>query len=615
MAVTYLPNEIPNNYFVIDVEGDPIPSTKLWVIIIKHLLSGQYIKFGGPDNFRNGFRKWVEANPTAVFIGHNILSYDIPTLNRLCGTSIPYTRCIDTLVLSYLYYPQLPSPEGFKDGGPHSLAAYGYRFKYPKSTFNDFSQFSQELMDRCVIDVDITDRVYRNLLTKMRKVGFSEKSCELEHKIRVIVDEQQARGFHFDVEAASKLYAELRAKERELESVIHKLFPPRLVVQATFQKRWTKGGEKFASWRKHELAYPQIVERDLEYDVYDYEEFNIGSPAQRVDRLLELGFVPTKFTEKGNPKVDEETLIEFANECKREEVYGIAEWLVANGRANMINTWLNAYNDNTQAIHGRVMTCGAGSRRMTHSNPNTANIPSNEAKYGKECRGLWRPRPGLVLVGYDAAAAQMRVFAHYLPDPEQGRKYYDKGVCKDPHQLNADLIGVTRKIVKNVFYANMFGAGHAKLAATAKYTGKGPVKYGRWIQSELYRTTPGLEEATLSAQSEFEATPEHWIKCVDGGFVRCPAANAALNYRIQSGEACLMKQASIFIHERTLAEGIEDYKVGDIHDEGQHECRPNSVSDLKRIMVQSLRDAGEELGFRVPMDGDAREGLSWAETH
>jgi hypothetical protein len=37
--------------------------------------------------------------------------------------------------------------------------------------------------------------------------------------------------------------------------------------------------------------------------------------------------------------------------------------------------------------------------------------------------------------------------------------------------------------------------------------------------------------------------------------------------------------------------------------------------ELGNIQVQAIRDAGEELGFKVPHDGDYRIGTSWAETH
>ena len=56
-------------------------------------------------------------------------------------------------------------------------------------------------------------------------------------------------------------------------------------------------------------------------------------------------------------------------------------------------------------------------------------------------------------------------------------------------------------------------------------------------------------------------------------------------------------------------------EIGDIHDEGQHETQPRSGDELGKICVQAIRDAGEELSFRVPTDGDYKVGANWAECH
>jgi DNA polymerase-1 len=600
----YLNHKDLSKYWVVDIETDGLTPTVIWCVVATNAATKETFKFRD----RITFSRFYEANRNDYFVGHFFLSYDAPTLRRLWAIPIRDEAIVDTVVLSILYHPNMP--------GGHSLEAYGERFGFAKDLFNDFSRFSEELQQRCVTDVEINLRLFLRLTEKMRKVGFSEKSCELEHKVRVVINKQQERGFNFDLPKAEELRARLRAEEQRLAIPIRELFPPVLVLQKEYVYRKKKDGGDHASYVRHLEQYPE-VRHNLKkgtYGTYDWQEFNIGSPKQRLDKLLSLGFVPTKKTKSGGPSVDEESLVEFAKESGRAEVQAIADWLVCNGRANMVTTWLDHVADDG-AIHGYVNSCGAQSRRMIHNSPNTANIPSNEAKYGEECRSLWTPRQGLKLLGYDAKAAQMRCFAHFLPDPVLGRRFYDTEFCPDPHQENAELIGIARKPIKNVFYANMFGAFPPKLATTAGRIGtyKELNEYGTWIQNELYRVTPGLREATQSARDEFNATPEHWMRCVDGGYVRGTTEHSAFNYRIQPAEACLMKQAAIFIDQRS--KHIEHWKVGDIHDEGQHEVNPRQAHDLGQLCVQSIRDAGEELGFRVPMDGDYKIGDSWAKTH
>lgn len=619
----YLTHKDLTRYWAIDIETDRLNATKIWVVVLRNLASGAVdIIASHSGRVGHDWLAWLASHPDAIFVGHNIATFDVPTLNRLTGSSVGIDRIVDTLVLSYLYDPQMARPEGLTGtAGAHSLEAWGLRFKFQKGDFHDWSKFSQEMLEYCKRDVELTCILFTRLTARMLQRGFSERSCKLEHEIRVVIDEQQRNGFYFDISKATNLYESLRQREADLAVPIRQLFPRTLEPVSRYIYRVKADGTPYSSYQRHLDKYPQITwvdERKTEYQTYDWQEFNIGSPKQRIDKLLSIGFKPTKFTKKGNPQVDEDTLIQFAKDSGVPEAQMIADWLVLNGRANMINTWLNNVDVTDSRMHGFVLSCGAGSRRMTHSSPNTANIPSNEAKYGRECRELWTVSDPIndTLVGYDAKSAQMRCFAHFLPDPNAGRKYWDTDFCSDPHQDNADLIGIERRPVKNVFYANMFGAYPPKLATTAGRMGtkKELEEFGTWIRQQLYRTTPGLEDLTKQAQAEFRQNGG-FMRCIDGGYVRCPAENAALNYKIQPAEAVLMKTAAVFIHQRARTAGLEHMKVADIHDEGQHQSPRRSAQEFGKLCVQAVRDAGEEHNLRVPFDGDFKVGDTWAQTH
>ena len=597
----YLNHKNLSDYFVIDIEADSLTPSVIWCVVVRNAATNEVWRFRDAKEFNS----FVALHKEAIWVGHNALSFDIPVLNRLWHSTIRYGRVIDTLVLSYLYHPKMP--------GGHSLEAYGERFGFAKDLFNDFSQFSPKLLARCEVDTELNLKVFLRLTEKMRAVGFSEKSCELEHQVREIIDRQQKRGYDFDVPNANILLAKLLHERDEYAEIVHKLFPPQLELHKTFKKAFKQDGTPTANYQRHNEEFPNLVlGDDGSYEVYTWNEFNIGSSGQRLDKLLSLGFVPNKLTKGGNPSVDEESLVEFAKESGIKEAQAIADWLVVSARSSMLHSWLNCVADDG-AIHGRVFSCGAGSRRMTHSGPNTANIPGNEARYGHEVRSLWRARQGLVQVGYDAKSAQMRCFAHLLPDPSLGARFYDGS--EDPHQTNADLIGIPRRPIKNVFYANMFGAFPPKLATTAGRSGtkRELTQYGTWIQAELYRVTPGLLEATEDARAEQRSSREGWMRCIDGGYVRCPSQHSALNYRIQPLEAVLMKQAMVFIDRRSNHLG--QWKIADIHDEGQHETLPKDAEEFGKLTSRCLQDAGEELGFRVPMDGDFKIGKNWADCH
>jgi len=601
-TISYLTQKDKSKYLIFDIETDDLKATKIWVCVVKELGSSTVHVFRDAD----AFNRFSEAHKEAFWVGHNAISFDAPTLNRLWGSRLSLDRVIDTLVLSYLYDPRMP--------GGHSLEKWGERMKFPKGDFNDWTQYSEKMLEYCKQDVELTQRVFVALTERMAKKGFSEKSAKIEHDIRVVVDKQERNGFYFDIAGAEVLRERVLAEQAALAGPIQTLFPPVLKSEGVYAYRTKLDGTPYAVFEKHLAKYPKLVLDDdnSSYEVFDWQEFNIGSPPQRLDKLLSLGFKPTKLTKNGNPSVDEDALVEFADKSKIKEVQAIADWLVLNGRASMLQTWLNAVDRSDSRMHGRVFTCGAITRRMTHSNPNTANIPKAKpkVKYGKECRALWsvHDKDKRRLVGYDAKGLEMRMFGHYLNDPVAAELY----INGDPHAVNTANLGLPAEdrdlVVKNGFYAFLYGAQNKRLDLTFN-RGKG---FGKKAREILLKTTPGLERAVSEAQEEQQTG---WIRTIDGGLVRCMSPHAALNSKLQSAGGITMKVASIILDDWCTEKGIDQMKVGDIHDEGQHDVALGDAEEFGKLAVAAIVAAGEELGFSVPLDGDYKVGLSWAETH
>ena len=215
----------------------------------------------------------------------------------------------------------------------------------------------------------------------------------------------------------------------------------------------------------------------------------------------------------------------------------------------MVEGWLNNVDYDTSLMHGRLFTCGAGSRRMTHSQPNTANIPKAKpkVKYGTESRRLWRARPGRKEVGTDASGLELRMFAQYLNDPV-ATDLYTKG---DPHLFNTRLLGEPDEYrdlaVKNVIYAMLYGAQDKKLGKTARTTitnEREAKAHGKWVRGRLEDGIPGFKRLTHEVQDEFRHQGGR-LRTIDGGFVNCPSIHAALNYKLQPAGAIVMKVAAI----------------------------------------------------------------------
>ena len=129
-----------------------------YVCVTKDLQTGDVSFYREPDKLLLELKKYD------YFVGHNILSFDAPILNKLWNFAIPVNKIRDTLVLSQLFNPDRE--------GKHSLSALAPLVGMKKIDFDDFSEFSEEMLTYCKMDVEITGKLYNYLMTTERKDFF-----------------------------------------------------------------------------------------------------------------------------------------------------------------------------------------------------------------------------------------------------------------------------------------------------------------------------------------------------------------------------------------------------------------------------------------------------------
>src|SRR5690606_22481696 len=110
-----------------------------------------------------------------------------------------------------------------------------------KIEFNDWSGLSDDMIKYCHRDVEITCELFRRMIKTMNRIGFSERSIWIQHRITVIADRQRQTGFMFDGPRAIELYQHLRHREEELQDEIRRAFPPERTFVAT-RSAFTKNG-------------------------------------------------------------------------------------------------------------------------------------------------------------------------------------------------------------------------------------------------------------------------------------------------------------------------------------------------------------------------------------
>jgi DNA polymerase I len=567
---------------VFDIETNGLNPSVIWCICA--IKGDEMITIEMPDK-----QTWecLMEGVTEV-IGHNIIRYDVPVVERLLGVSID-CKITDTLVMSRLYNPQL-------EGG-HSLAAWGERLKFPKGDYHDWSALTPEMVVYCQQDVRVTERVYKVLMQELGQFGTD--SIDLEHDVQYSISKQIQNGWLLDERKATDLVAELQEKQNEVKEQVHKAFTPLPTFVKEIEPKFKKDGSlssvglKFLGddWQNVAGRFSRI----------DWPEFNLGSRQQIGRYLRRFGWKPEKFTETGQPIVDEKTLEDVTD---IPEAQLIAEYLMVQKRIAQVQSWLDAVESDGR-VHGQVNACGAVTGRMTHSKPNMAQVPAVGAPYGAECRACWVVPKGYKLVGVDASGLELRMLASFMNDKE----YTDEILNGDIHTTNQVNAGLsTRAQAKTFIYAFLYGAGDAKIGSIVD----GSQRTGARLRQRFLENTPALAELRERVSI---ASQRGYLRGLDGRCLHIRSEHSALNTLLQSAGAIVMKKA-LQIFEQYAPKWKLDYKLlGSIHDEYQIEAREDHADKVGYLMVESIKAAGIALDLKCPLDGEYKIGNNWAETH
>lgn len=626
---------------IIDVEADNLLAdiTQAWCIIVNPLTEGtqeriydvfvpdEYVVEGPSSKLTLKPLEKVHIRPLSTFkeysaqitewIGHNIINYDSRALYKLgLVDKIPVKNMTDTMILS-----QITSP---KRKGGHSLDSWGMRFDDFKGKWEDFSKFDWEMVDYCLQDVRITRRLHGFMSKNVE--NFSKFSVRLEHQVRDILDEMQDNGFALDQERAHKLYVEIKEINDKLSEKIQNSFPPEKIYFKKLYPRVTASGIIHGQDKRTIDNNPHDTVVDefgvTYYHLYNMVDFNLRSPAQIVARMDQLGWEPVVFNEpsdgalykaaceflkvdhekadekqrqvlikkaskagwdegevKGSPKVCEENF-ETLPEDAPESAKLIATWFLYDKRMQKLDEWFNKMNVKTGCIQGRVFGCGAWTHRMTHSDPNTANISKigskkvsfstekelddfistfsdkhdvlevtkkadkfeceirvwgEDGKFSTDMRACFttRDRKTRRLVGVDLAGIQLRAFAHYAYDKD----YTEQILSGDIHVYNRDILRrLSEEFIKNS--GKSLGIGQeeveflsknpkaqrnsAKTFIYAYLLGAGNKKVGKILGfPEIHQMAAGksVKEGFVSSISGLEQLKKNINKWVKQGFM------------------------------------------------------------------------------------------------
>ena len=408
----------------------------------------------------------------------------------------------------------------------------------------------------------------------------------LEHQVAQILTQQEIHGWYFDELAARELESALRQEYEETSQLLQDRHP--FVEGSLFTPKRdnrTKGFRKGATFTKL---------KDLNPTSRDHIAWILKT---------HYGWTPSLMTASGKAVIDETELKELGSDIALQ----FLTLLDLTKKLGMISEGVNAWQKlvtTSSRIHHHC-SVATSTFRCAHRSPNLAQVPSDE-----RFRKLFTATPGLTMVGADLSGVELRMLAHYLARWDGGR-YAEVLLHGDIHQENANKIGVSRKLVKTISYAFLYGAGDQKLGMSydKQLSPEKAKKKGKEIRKAYIDAIPGLEKLL---EGVHKASEKGFVRGIDKRKILVDSKHKSLNYLIQGSSAVLAKKWMLLTHENLPPTARQ---LAFVHDELQFECKEEDVEDLKFLLELSATQAGEYYNLRCPIAAESKSGFTWADVH
>lgn len=588
--------ELYNDALVFDIEADGLLDTitKIHCIAVGGLGVQPTLYTG--EAIRDGLLRVQEA---PCIVGHNIQSYDIPAIQKVVPSWAPKGLVRDTLIMSRL--------QRVHQMQRHSLKAWGELLKFPKDDYTGgWENYNEEMGIYCKQDVRVNCAVWENLLRE----DYPERAIQLEHDFANILDWQMHMGIHFNEEDACRLAQELEIELEETHKEIIKTVP-----------QW------------EEVFMPKVNNKRFGYTkgvpFIKRTPFNPGSRTQVVKFFKnKYKWEPVEFTPKKNPKVSGAVLKGLTYpEAPLFAKYFNAKKLIGQVLTGE-NAWLKVCKDDGR-IYSYINHNGAVTGRCTHSKPNLAQVPRVTSYQGERCRALFgvdtNVKDKWKLVGCDASGLELRNLAHYMAAYDDG-KYAREVLTGDIHTANQKAAGLpTRDHAKTFIYAHNYGAGDAKLGDVldpdASYNQK--KSSGAVLRQTFMSRVPALKLLLNGVQAK--AKRQGYLLGLDGRKLWIRESYRALNTLLQGAGSVIMKEATVLQWKEVIGDKLDwrTYMSGSymafpllhVHDETQSCVASTFVEEFKTVTERAIYQAGVNFNYKCDLAGEAKEGLTWAQTH
>lgn len=567
----------------------------------------------------------ILSNPCNRLIGHNIIQFDIPVLEKLYPNRTFTHNVLDTFNLSMIVFP---------DRMQHSLEAWGKDLGFEKFnplTGQEFTpeewkerkkiknsawdKYTDEMGAYCQQDVRVTEMV----LWQCQVDTIPEYVIELSNNFAWCISSQIIAGHKIDRDGLLKLNEQIEHDEVKAADELLKSLPSFTDYEFKIYKRPNQNkGIKAGDIECIELNIPFNLNSIQHWMRYLREKYNYQPPVVR-----------RKGKDEGTASLNASVLEEIEDDFP--EINALLSYRKATKIRKMIyNSPESVYNllDKDGYIHGKLYTEGTVSGRCTHNKPNLSTMPSVKldsddkpilginGKYAYEVRSLFVADTGFVQIGFDAKALEVCCLAHYVNDKEF-TKQVETG---DIHTWTQNKAGLhTRKQAKTFMYAFLYGAGLARLAhqlsegSDTKYTKESVKK----VINNFKVALPGLQ--TLLDRLSTQYKELGGILGLDGRLLQARSEHILLNLLLQSTGAVIMKQCLVYLKDELDKAGLRlytDYKfVLNVHDEVQSNVKEEFIETYKECVQRAVDRTNKRFDLNCKLQVDIKVGRNWAECH
>lgn len=568
--MTWLGERRPNNIIGVDIESEGLNKFKDRIRLVQ--IGDENDGWAIPWEDWGGVVREVVRKYEGWYVGHNFVSFDWTFLDRV-GVRIPPDRLHDSRPLAHILDPTFstalknlaskfvdPRAKAMQDDLDEAIGAKGgWTWATVPIDFAKYWQYG-------ALDPVITIRLWNELKSRVDVDG-SWRAYEVELGASWVTRRMEINGAHVD-----RVYA------------------------AEYLTKYLKYCEEVAQWVKSKYG------------------ISPGSNQAIIDVLKAEGFDFVKRTKSGADALDADVLASID--------HPLASAVLSRRKLQKVaSTYLSHIvgdADENDLMHPSINPLGARTSRMSMSGPNLQNLPraSESNPAATTVRNCYTTRYGddgrMVFCDFDQI--EMRGLAHMSQDkglreafiaPDDFFIVLARSVFNDPSiESKKDP---RRQVVKNVGYGKIYGAGIAKLAATAR------------ISEEQAAAAMHAFDASFPGVRAFQNRVQRTAlerKASDGvGYVRSPLTYrrhpsdsgkeyALVNYLVQGLAAEMFKMKLVELSNA----GLEQYMILPVHDEIIMDVPKNDLPDV----ITTLKDVmNDDKLLSVPVTAGIATGARW----